>query len=564
MHNKKQYAMPLLFKGIAMLMIACGIFSCLNSEAREKKNIIWIIGDDVGDELGFMGHDQVKSPHLDQFAERGVLFTNAHCQSPLCNPSRTSFLSGLRPETHRIMDNRQAPYSFKADIKFYQYYFQDADYYNIVIGKLAQNRFYQYNSQGFDEVHGLSPGKNQDALENTNPVQIGKMYAVEDSVEYLIPDAMMKQRAVEFLKNQSSNKKPFNLYVGFQIPHTWRYIPQRFYDLYNIDEIKIPPEPTPEQRKELSKLFGIQDEEPWTEEDKEEIRHELWGHYAATTYMDHLTGAILDEITRQKLWDNTIVVFTVDHGMLSPNNWHPGKGNIRREGTRVPLIIWDKNTMANGQTCDKAVELIDIVPTLLDLCNLPQPELDGKSLRPLLNDPSNPDINPYAQSTFMRGETLGKSITKGHFQYVSWENFPEELYNTEQDPMEYENLANDPQYADILNELKNNIINSDKELHREISHKPAVAINNLEDGADFSSGQEIKVEYIALDQDDDLKVVELYVDDTKVESSQSQSSHQNLQHFDLKKLEPGNHQIEIRARDQQSNKNAATVNIAVK
>ena len=130
--------------------------------------------------------------------------------------------------------------------------------------------------------------------------------------------------------------------------------------------------------------------------------------------------------------------------------------------------------------------------------------------------------------------------------------------------MEYENLANDPQYADILNELKNNIINSDKELHREISHKPAVAINNLEDGADFSSGQEIKVEYIALDQDDDLKVVELYVDDTKVESSQSQSSHQNLQHFDLKKLEPGNHQIEIRARDQQSNKNAATVNIAVK
>ena len=554
-HASLQY----LYRGIALLFILFTVLSTFQTLSAQKKNIIWIIGDDVGDEFGFMGNEQVISPHLDEFAERGVLFKNAYCQSPLCNPSRTSFLSGLRPETHRVMDNMQAPYSFKADIRFYQHYFKEAGYYNIAIGKLAQNRFYDYSAQGFDNTSRLGPQKNLAELENTNPETIGQMRAIDDSHEDLIPENIMMDRAVNFLKNNSNNNEPFNLYVGFTTPHTGRFVPRRFFDLYERDSIVIPPEPTPEQREELSGLFGISDEGAWNEQDKERIRDELWGHYAGTSYLDHLTGAILEEVTRQNLWDNTIVVFTTDHGMASPNNWNPGKGHVRAEGTRVPLIIWDKHSMANGQTCPKAVELIDIVPTLLDLCNLPEPDLDGTSRKPLLDNPVDPNINPYARATHIRGNTVGKSIAKDSFQYINWGNFPQELYNIKQDPLEYENLANDPQYSDIMDDLKRNIIFSKEELHREVSHKPAVAFKNIEDGADFSFGEEITIVCIALDQDEDLSVVELFVDGEKVES-QSQSPFE----FTLEDLQPGNHEIALKAVDQQSHKDSAKINVYVK
>ena len=423
---------------------------------QKPLNVIVLVAEDMDSDLACLGFDPApKTPHIDALGKRAVGFSNAYPQVPLCNPSRTSFLSGKRPETTRVLDNRIPPNFHVPDLEFFPQHFQQSGYATYGVGKVAQQNWKDFNAKGWDEFQTLGirwRGKDHPPLRAIGTPR-GRFYEY-DGEEADLNDSERVRVAMGFLNKASQDTKPFLLYVGFRETHAQSLIPKRFWEMYNKDDLpwKLPVTRKPD-------YYGKYGED--------ELKEEILAYYAAVSHLDSLMGEILDEVTRLNLWENTVVVFLSDH------SFH-GKDRLR--AVRVPLIIYSPGAAGNGRVCRRVVELLDVYPTLVELCGVPKPEgLEGRSLVPLLNDPSM-KWDHCAQTDYVRVENqeqkdVGRAISSENFRYIEWEDLgdgsiTQELYNLEIDPEETNNVADDAQYAEIIQQLRSQIIRGETQLGR--------------------------------------------------------------------------------------------------
>jgi len=461
--------MKYLWKTIACfgsILLLCGVVEAA------RPNVLFIAVDDLRVELGCYGSTHVKSPHIDRLATLGTLFERAYCQQTVCNPSRASLLTGLRPDTLRVWDLPTHFRQNRPDAVTLPQFFKQAGYHSQGVGKIFHNwrqddwkgdaaswtvpAVLHYNSHGRDDakVAGEPPPNLVSGAGGT------ECRDVPDNAYF---DGRVADTAVATLRDLSKRDQPFFLAVGFWKPHTPFNAPKKYWDLYNREEVPVPqhvtpPTDVPEVALTSARYKGGAD--------SERLREMHHGHLAAISYLDAQIGRVLNELNELDLRKNTIIVFWSDHGL------HLGEHGLTRKTTafeldaRVPFILATPNHTP-GQRTDALVELLDIYPTLTDLCGLNAPSaLEGISLVPLLNNPDL-DFKPVAltqtpRPNYLRGKlprVMGYSIRAERYRYTEWRNFrtgaveARELYDHEKDPLETGNLAGQASHADTIAEL---------------------------------------------------------------------------------------------------------------
>ncbi len=445
------------------------------STARRPTNVLVILSDDLNTALGCYGHPLVKSPNIDRLAARGVRFERAYCQYPLCNPSRSSFMTGLRPDSTGVLDNGLRFRQKHPDIVTLPQLFQKNGYFAGRVGKI-----YHYGVPDGIGTNGLDDPASWEAVVNPRGRDIDdqpQIFSIKpgsgfgatlswlaaEGTDAEQTDGRGAEAAVKML--ESRKDRPFFIAVGFYRPHTPYVAPKSYFDMYPLDTIKPVKEPG---RKGVPKAaltvanpdYGMSDDLK-----REAIR----AYHASTTFMDAQVGKVLDALDRLKLTDSTIVVFFSDHGYHLGEHGLWQKMSLFDESAHVPLIVAGPGIKASGKS-PRVVELVDVYPTLADLCGLTPPAgLEGKSLRPLIEDPGHdwpsaaitqvrrgPGPNATAKAKKNQGDPFpGYSIRTERYRYIEWDGGSRgrQLYDHQTDPAELVNLADDPALADVVSRL---------------------------------------------------------------------------------------------------------------
>ena len=429
-----------------------------SATAMEKPNILFIAIDDQNDWIGCMdGHPQVKTPHIDRLAERGTLFLNAHCQSPLCNSSRTSVMTGLRPSTTGVYglapDIRQVK-EFK-DVVTLPQYLKKHDYTTYMAGKIYHGGYGRKPEHAeFDHVGppaevGATPAKKLVDTPSTNPwVDWGTFpHRDEDKGDWAVASW-----GVETL--DAKPQEPFFLSVGFFLPHVPCYVTRKWYDMYPEETLVLPPfmKNDRDDTPRFSWYLHWQLPEPRLDflVQSNQWKNLVRSYLASTSFIDSQVGRVLDALERNGYDDNTIVVLWSDHGFHLGEKQITGKNTLWDRSTRVPLIFAGPGIL-KGQTCTQPAELLDMYPTLLDLCELPKNEaLEGLSLMPQLKDPTAKRERPAI--TTHNHDNHG--VRSEDWRYIQYADGSEELYDLNADPNEWKNLASDLNFASIIEEHK--------------------------------------------------------------------------------------------------------------
>ncbi len=446
------------------LVLAAFVFFVSAAACAEKKpNVLFIAIDDLNDWVGILdGHPQVQTPNIDRTAQRGVLFSNAHCQAPICMPSRTSLLTGTFPHrngVYMIEQNLRDGPLLKNAVTL-PHYFKKNGYRTLRAGKIY-HRGKEGDADEWDETgkrYGwswmgkLAGPEGISGLPDPSIFDFGPL-PVEPSE---MNDSKVTDWAVERIKKPATDK-PFFLAVGLITPHLPHFTPKEFYDRYPLNRVKLPKtEPgdlddLPPMGLKFTRYF---DTTPMSHQNI--TRHGLWhkavaSYLATATFTDHCVGRLLDALDASPHADNTIIVLWSDHGFHIGEKMHWEKRSLWEESTRVPLIFSmpEKNYPRNVQS-KRPVGLIDIYPTLVELCGLPEKnDLQGRSLVPLLKNPKLVWNHPVL-TTHHPGN---HAIRSERFRYIHYANGDEELYDHQYDPDEFLNLASDPEYTAVIKRL---------------------------------------------------------------------------------------------------------------
>ncbi|MBI1176922.1 sulfatase-like hydrolase/transferase [bacterium] len=454
----------------ALLTILCFTFSLVVSSfgAANRPNVLFIAVDDMNNDLGCYGHPFVKSPNIDRLASWGVRFEHAYCQFPLCSPSRSSLLTGLRPDTTRVFNLQ---YHFRQglpDVVTLPQLFKNNGYYVARVGKM-----YHYGNPGDIGTNGLDDreswterynpaGRDKTALEpdimNYTPKRgLGSAMAFladATGTDDQHTDGKVAARAIQLLEQHKD--EPFFIAAGFYKPHCPWVTPKKYFDMYPMDQIELP-ELAADTTNRYPRL-ALASTRPWPYfgVTKDQARESKRAYYAAISFVDAQIGKILDAVERLGLRDNTIIVFWSDHGYHLGEHGLWFKQSCFEEAARVPMIVAAPGSKNAGRATARLAELVDLYPTLSDLAGLTPPKnLEGFSLRPLLENPAAEWDHP-AFTQVQRGPGPGHSVRTDHWRYTRWVNGEqgEELYNQDADPEELNNLADDPQYAATVKRMR--------------------------------------------------------------------------------------------------------------
>lgn len=446
------------------------LFVCTTSFGAEKLNVLYVVSDDLCCQaLGCYGNEVAKSPNIDRLAARGVRFERAYCQFPLCNPSRSSFLTGLRPDQTKVLDNSKHFRETVPDVVTLPQLFQKNGYYVARVGKLYHYGVpLQIGTSGLDDEpswqHFVNPrGRDRNELDKVFsliPGQYGGTlsWLAADGEDGEQTDAIGATEAIKLL--EANREKPFFLAVGFYRPHTPYVSPKSYFGLFPTDKITLPKSFTDDMFDvPIIAITTKPEEARMTDKLRKEA---IQAYKAATTFMDAQVGRLLDALDRLQLADRTVVVFQSDHGYHLAEHGMWQKMSLFEESARVPLVIAAPNTKARGKSTLAVAELVDVYPTIADLCGIQPPMgLPGRSLRPQLDDPGDPGkgfaITEVVRRRNGRGPILmGCSLRTDRWRYTEWEGgkLGAELYDHATDPMELTNVADDPRNAEILHGLK--------------------------------------------------------------------------------------------------------------
>ncbi len=436
--------------------------------AAEKLNVLFIAVDDMNNDLGCYGHPQVKSPSIDRIGKNGVRFDRAYCQFPLCSPSRSSLMTGLRPNTTRVFD---LAYHFRQglpDVVTMSQCFSQHGYYAGRVGKI-----YHYGNPGDIGTSGLDDPPSW--KEVFNPAGLDKTALEPDILRYtpkrglgssmaLLPDKIGRDedhtdgkvatQAIALLEKHQD--KPFFLAVGFYKPHCPWIAPQKYFDLYPLEKMALPSLPPGGESSAPAPALASTKPWPYFGVTPEQARDCKRAYYATISFVDAQIGRVLDALDRLKLRDKTIVVFWSDHGYHLGEHGLWMKQSCFEESARIPLIIAPPQCQGAGKACLRTVELLDLYPTLADLAGLTPPKnLEGASLRSLLENPAA-DWPRAAFTQVQRGGFPGHSIRTERWRYTEWDFGAKgaELYDHESDPQELKNVAADPKNAAVISDLK--------------------------------------------------------------------------------------------------------------
>ena len=424
--------------------------------AHVKRNVLFIAVDDLNHSLGCYGHSIVKSPNIDQLASRGVCFDRAYCQFTVCNPSRTSLLTGLRPDTTGVLNNTTPFRSKLPDVITLPQLFRNHGYFTARVGKIFHGRVDTDDPKAWDVTSDPKATRRGQKGQGRNltggRVRWCRWLAAEGGDEDQ-PDGQVAAEAIRLLEQHRQG--PFFLAVGFHKPHDPFIAPKRYFDLYPLERLKPLREPA-DRSEELGQAIGSSWKAEFDRFTDRERREFMRAYYAGISFMDTQLGKIMAAMDRLGLWQNTTVVFFGDHGyQLGEHGWW-NKNTLFEPSTRAPLIVVTPEIKNKGAHCSGIVEFVDIYPTLADLHGFAPPDnLAGTSLKPLLNDPNLPG-KKTAFTQVQRGRIAGRSVRTERWRYTEWDEGRQgvELYDHDNDPGEYTNLAQDPQHARTVAKLK--------------------------------------------------------------------------------------------------------------
>ena len=461
--------MNIPFPPIIARLIALLAFLAAPLHAADKRlNVLFIAVDDMNNDLGCYGHPLVKSPNIDRLATQGVRFDRAYCQFPLCSPSRSSLMTGLRPDSTRVFDLQYRFRTGLPDVVTLSQLFKNNGYYAARVGKI-----YHYGNPGDIGTSGLDDppswqevvnpaGRDKTALEpqilNHTPKRgLGSAMAIladKTGTDEEHTDGKVATEAIRLLETHKA--EPFFLAVGFYKPHTPYIAPQKYFDLYPLEKIILPEVAQDFAKHAIKPALASTRPWPYFGVTPNQARECKAAYYAAISFVDAQIGRLLDALDRLGLRENTVVVFWSDHGYLLGEHGLWMKQSCFEESARVPLIIALPGTKKAGQSCPRTVELLDLYPTLADLAGLTPPKnLQGVSLRPLLENPQAPSSRP-AFTQVQRGAFPGHSVRTERWRYTEWDGGAKgaELYDHQADPQELRNVAADPENAVVLAEMR--------------------------------------------------------------------------------------------------------------
>ena len=462
--NNKTYCIKKSKFYLILLVVLFGI----KVSAQQSPNVVFIAVDDLNDWVGCLkGHPQTVTPNIDKLAAKGMLFTNASCPAPICGPSRAAVMTGLLPVTSGNylqlddLDIKKSNEATKNSI-FLPDYFEQHGYTTMGVGKLFH---LGDNAHVFDEYETVSKnlyGPLPTKRINYNPEWFGKPKGTdtdwgafpEDESE--MPDFKSAAWAVE--KLQSNHQKPFFLAVGFVRPHVPWYVPQKYLDRFPLDKIQTPPY-LKSDMDDVPKLGQMVAEVPMMPTTDWLIETNQWknavqSYLACINFVDEQVGKVLDALEKSQYAKNTIVVLWSDHGYHLGEKNRFAKAALWQRDTRSVLIFKSPQAKENTK-CDKPVQLLDIYPTLTDLCKLPKNKTnDGHTLLPLIQNPMDYKWPYVAITAYGKGNI---AVTDSRYRLIQYEDNSTEFYDLFADPNEWNNLSADKKYKREIERLKKHI-----------------------------------------------------------------------------------------------------------
>lgn len=420
--------------------------------AGSRPNILFIAADDMNDWTGFLGgHPQARTPNLDRLAKRGEVFGRAYCSAPACNPSRASLLTGVRPASSGVYHNDQPWRPVLRDAQTLPQRFQAAGYHVVGGGKIFHNAYNDPPSWHEWIAHKNGPGtvpakRPVNGIAKAAHFDWGPVPAGDEAMG----DYRVFSRAIDYL--HESHDRPFFLAVGLIKPHLPWYVPQKYFDQFPLDGIRRP-EVKADDLADVP-AAGVAIARPQGDHRKV-VEAGQWdkavqGYLASIAFADAQIGRLLDALDASPHAKDTIVVFWGDHGWHLGQKEHWRKFALWEEATRVPLIVVAPGVTTPGSRSDRTVSLMDLYPTLVELAGLPsKPGLEGVSLVPLLKD-SKASWDHPAVTTHGRNN---HAVRSERWRYIRYADGSEELYDHDNDPHEWANLAGDPKWTAVKAEL---------------------------------------------------------------------------------------------------------------
>lgn len=434
---------------IRILILLLISFAPVTTLVADQPNVLLISIDDLNDWVGCLeGHPQALTPNIDRLAQQGTLFENAHCQSPVCNPSRASMMTGRYPHTTGIYflspDLKQAP--VLQGVKTMPEVFASNGYKTMATGKIfhtGDKRFFQE----YEPTGGFGPRPAKKISQpHGHPLWDWGVFPEDDSQ---MPDMKAANWAVEQLKKK--HEKPFFMGVGFYRPHVPMYVTKKWFDLHPRDQIKLPLVKEDDRNDlsqyaiDLTNLEHVAPTHQWITESGQ-WDHAVQSYLASVSFADHCVGMVLDALESSEYADNTIVVLFSDHGFHLGEKQRWAKRSLWEDGTRVPIVIAAPGFQANQRT-SKPAELLDVFPTLLELAGIDADlHQEGQSLVPLMTDPMS-EWNHPAITSFGLGNF---AIRSERYRLIEYVDGSKELYDLSTDPHEWTNLAGEAKYRAII------------------------------------------------------------------------------------------------------------------
>jgi iduronate 2-sulfatase len=470
---------------MAACLLACGQFALAQ---QAKPNVLFFAIDDLRTDIGCYGHPEAKTPNIDALAKRGMVFRRAYCQQAVCSPSRTSLLTGLRPDSTKVYDLVTHFRNTVPDVISLPQHFRESGYYTVGMGKIYHGGY--DDPKSWSEPHKTGPGESYVTAENkqrmaantaaqkgakkgkkkaAGGVRRGEPFEIADVPDNAYQDGSVADMAVAKLAELKGKNQPFFLAVGFLKPHLPFNAPKKYWDLYDPSQLKLAANPfRPKDAPpyavtdfgELRNYFGVPATGPVSDEMARKLIH---AYRAATSYTDANVGRVLAQLDSLGLRDNTIVVLWGDHGWKLGEHASWCKHSNMENDANAPLILSAPGAKAAGQSTTALVEFVDIYPTLADLAGLPLPShLQGVSAKPLLDNPKLPwksaAFNQYPRSVDGRS-LMGCAMKTDRHRYVEWQDrsskeiVSQELYDHHTDPAENQNIAGQSANRDLVSQL---------------------------------------------------------------------------------------------------------------
>jgi arylsulfatase A-like enzyme len=451
--NKTEFTEAILMFRFAMMFQALLLCTGLPSvvQSAERPNVLFIAVDDLNDWIGCLGgHPDGSSPNIDALAKRGCLFTRSYCSAPACNPSRVAIMTGMRPTTTGIYVNPQPWKPVLKDAVTLPQHFMKHGYHAAGCGKIYHGAYDDDTSWNQYLKKGGDPKPTQKVQKDPHSKAGSIIWGVLDNEDSEMNDHKMVDYAVDFL--EKDHDKPFFLACGIYRPHMPWQVPRKYYDLFPHDKVTLP-DVLESDLDDLSPA-GVKMAKPTGDHanilKSDNWRYAVQAYLASIRFADEQVGRLIRGLDKSKYGKNTIIVLWGDHGWHLGEKHHWRKFSLWEEACRAPLMVIAPGITSAGSKCGRTVDFVDIYPTLNELCGLPIGDhLDGESVVPLLKNPDQAWEHPALTSHGLKND----AVRTERWRLIRYKDGTEELYDHDNDPMEWKNLATKPEFADVRKNL---------------------------------------------------------------------------------------------------------------